>query len=123
MKLFDFFKGKKEEREPTREKYWSLSTSDGEIVDPKIKQIEQAVKNATSNISLFATLAYNYSGLEIESVQTISNEGFYRFEALTTNGKMYVKNDIDYDEALELFKQFYKHQRVSRFKTWLVEKY
>lgn len=123
MKLFDFFKGEKEERKSSNEKYWSLTTYDGEITDPTIEQIEQAVKNATQNVSLFATLAYNHSGLEIESIQTISNKGFYRFEALTTDGKMYVKNDIDYEEVLELFNQFYKYQRVSGFRSWPIEKY
>lgn len=123
MKLFDFFKGKKEERKSTRDKYWSLTTNDGEVTDPSIEQIEQALMNATPNASLFATLAYNYSGFEIEAVQTISYDGVYRFEALTTNGKIYVKNDIDYDEAFKLFHQFYKHQRVFGFRSWPIEKY
>ena len=122
MKLFDFFKGEKKEK-PTRDKYWSLTTNDDEIINPTIEQIEQAVQNATPKVSLFATLVYNHSGLEIETVQTLSTEGVYRFEALTSDGKIYVKNDIAYEETLELFHQFYNYQRVPGFRRWPIEKY
>lgn len=72
---------------------------------------------------MFATLTYNHSGLEIDSVQAISQEGFYRFEALTADGRMYVKNDLTYEETFELFTHFFNYQRVSGVKSWAVEDY
>lgn len=122
MGLFDFFKG--DEAEETRtDRYWTLATIDGEIEDPTMEQIQQAVENATQKETLFATLAFLNSGLEIKSIQAISDQGLYRFEALTSTGTMYVKNDIPYEETLELFEQFFKYQRVPGYKSWLVEKY
>jgi hypothetical protein len=118
-----FFKGKNEEQPPTRNKYWSLTTNNGEINDPTLEQIETAIKNAHSNATLFATLAYNHSNLEIEAVQTVSYEGVYRVEALTSHGIMYVKNDIQYEETLKLFEDYFKYQRVSGFRSWPTEKY
>lgn len=88
-----------------------------------MEQIQQAVENATQKETLFATLAFLNSGLEINSIQAISDQGLYRFEALTSTGTMYVKNDIPYEETLELFEQFFKYQRVPGYKSWLVEKY
>ena len=119
MGLFDFLKRKSNKsEEETKEKYWSLTTITGEILDPTMAQIETAVKNATPYQTSFATLTYNHAGLEIESVQAISDNGFYRFEALTTNGFMYVKTDITYEETLDLFKHFFNYQRVSGVKSW-----
>lgn len=123
MGLFDFFKGKKVEEQPTREKYWSLTTDAGEIKEPTMAQIETAVREAHPQATLFATLAYNHSNLEIESVQAVAYEGIYRFEALTSHGILYVKNDLDYEETLALFEDFYKYQRVSGFRSWPTEKY
>lgn len=125
MGLFDFFKRKKkdEEQKTTRDKYWSLITYDGEIENPTMEQIKEAVKNANRNVSLFATLAYNHSELEIDSVQAMREEGVYRFEALTSDGIIYVKNDISYEETLEYFEHFFKYQRVAGYKSWPSEKY
>lgn len=123
MGLFDFFKGKSNQPEEAKEKYWTLTTIIEEIVNPTMEQIETAVKNATPAQSMFATLTYNHSGLEIESVQAISEDGFYRFEALTTEGFMYVKSDLTYEETIELFDHFFNYQRVSGFKSWAKERY
>lgn len=123
MGLFDFFKGKSNESEKPKEKYWSLTTILGEIEDPTIEEIETAVKQATPEQTIFATLTYNNSGLDIESVQAISEDGFYRFEALTTEGFMYVKRDLTYEETLELFTDYFKYQRVSGYRSWSTERY
>lgn len=88
-----------------------------------MEQIEAAVRQANPQATLFATLAYNHSNLEIESVQAVGYEGVYRFEALTSHGIMYVKNDIDYEETFKLFEDFFKYQRVSGFRSWPTEKY
>src|SRR5690554_3682771 len=102
MGLFDFFKG--DEAEETRtDRYWTLATIESEVEDPTMEQIQQAVQNASQKGTLFATLAYYNSGLEIESIQAVSDQGMYRFEALTNTGTMYIKNDITYEETLELF--------------------
>lgn len=125
MGLFDYFKGKKkaDKRKTTRDKYWSLITYKGEIKNPTMEQIKEAVKNANRNASLFATLAYNNSELEIDSIQTMREEGVYRFEALTSDSIIYVKNDIRYEETVEYFVHFFKYQHVANYKSWPTEKY
>ena len=124
MGVFNFFKRKADQpEEEKKEKYWSLVTNEGEVLNPTLGQIETAVANATPDHTMFATLTYNHSGLEIDSVQAISQEGFYRFEALTADGRMYVKNDLTYEETFELFTHFFNYQRVSGVKSWAVEDY
>ena len=124
MGLFDFLKRKPSKQEVVAEdKYWSLATSENEIVDPTVEQIETAVKNATPHQTIFATLTYNHSGLEIESIQAISEDGIYRFEALTTSGTIYVKNDVSYEETIDFFTHFFQYQRVSGFRSWPTESY
>lgn len=122
MGLFDFFKGNKQEDKRT-DRYWTLATFESKVEDPTMEQIQQAVQNASQKGTLFATLAYYNSGLEIESIQVVSDQGLFRFEALTNTGTMYIKNDITYEEALKLFEQFYKYQRVPGYRSWIVEKY
>lgn len=87
-----------------------------------MEQIHVAVKDATPEGLIFATLAYNYSGLEIESIQTIGEENGYRFEALTSNGMIFVNDSINYEETLKLFEHFYNYQRVAGFRSWPTEK-
>lgn len=123
MGIFDFFKGKSNKPEETKEKYWSLTTIMEEILNPTNEQIENAVKNATPDQTSFATLAHKNSGHEIESVQAISEDGFYRFEALTKESLIYVKSDLTYKETLELFLHFFNYQRVSGVESWPSEKY
>ena len=124
MGWFDFLKRKASKpEEGTKEKYWSLTTYEEEILDPTVEQIETAVKNATREKTIFATLSYVNSGLEIESVQAISENNFYRFEALTTDGILYIKNNITSEETLELFTHYYKYQRVSGFRSWPTDTY
>lgn len=123
MGLFDFFKRKPaaQEEEP-KEKYWSLGTNEAEVVDPTWEQVVVAVKNAMPDESIFATLAYNYSGLQIDSIQVLGDKAAYHdlyyFEALAQNGIKYVKHDIPYDETIKLFEDFYENQRVVGYEGW-----
>lgn len=75
-----------------------------------MEQIEAAIREAHPQSTLFATLPFNHAKIEIESVQAVGYEGVYRFEALTSHGIMHVKNDIDYEEILKLFEDFFKYQ-------------
>ena len=124
MELFDFFKRETNPSEDEKkETYWSLTTILEEKIDPTMEEIETAVKNATPDQTIFATLTFNHSGLEIESVQAIGETGFYRFEALTTKGIMYVKSDLTYEETVELFREFFKNQGVAGVESWPTERY
>jgi len=124
MGLFDFLKrSQPQQEELPKEKHWSLTTNAGEIIDPTLEQIKSAVKSATPDETIFATLAYNYSGLEIEAVQVIGDGHGYRFEALTSNGTIFVNDGIDSEETLKLFEHFFNYQRVAGFRSWPTEKY
>ena len=124
MGLFDFLKRKSSPSgEEVKEKYWSLTTIEEEKIDPTMEEIETAVKNAMPAQTVFATITFNHSGLEIESVQTIGESGVYRFEALTPHGIMYVKSDLTYEETVELFREFFKNQRVAGVESWPTERY
>lgn len=123
MGVFDIFRSSKQRREEfVQEKFWSLTTADHEVVDPKMKQIQTAVKNATSLESTFATLTYNHSGLEVESIQAVSDDSNYRFEAIASDGKIYVNDGLNYEEIVALFKHFFMYREVSGFKNWPIGK-
>ena len=124
MGLFDFFKGKQPQQdEDSTEKYWSLSTYTGEVIDPTLEEIITAVQEVKPDNEIFATLAYNNSRLEIESIQTIGDATGYRFEALDSNEIIYVNDGLTYEETLQLFKDFYNYQRVPGFRSWPTETY
>lgn len=124
MGLFDFFKkDNKQEEVKSAEKYWLLSKNDEKVADPSWKQVEAAVKNAMPDRDVFASLIYMNSGLEIESIQAVGEDGVYRFEALPPQssydyGKIYINDSIGYGETVELFKEFYDHQRVVGYRSW-----
>ena len=78
MELFDFFKRETNPSEDEKkETYWSLTTILEEKIDPTMEEIETAVKNVTPDQTIYATLTFSHSGLEIESVQAIGETGFY----------------------------------------------
>lgn len=124
MGLFDFFKkDNKQEKVTHNEKYWSLSTNADEVTDPSWEQVERAVKNAVPDRDMFASLGYINSGLEIESIQAVGEDGVYRLEALPPQssydyGKIFINDSISYAETVELFKEFYDHQRVIGYRSW-----
>lgn len=120
--MFNFFKRKVEPLEDqAKDKYWLLRTAREETADPSFEQIEKAVKDATPHEAVFVTLDYKHSGLKIECIQAVSEEGVYRFEALTTEGYMFVRNNLTYNETLELFSHFYHYQRVLGVESWDTE--
>lgn len=123
MGLFSFFKkNQKQQEEFSKDRYWSLTTNEGEVIEPTWKQVNAAVKNATPDGSIFASLGYIHSGLEIEVIQVIGNDDGYRFEALPPNGEVFVNDGISYEETLKLFEDFFIHQRVAAFSSWPTEK-
>lgn len=124
MGLFDFFKGKQPQQdEDSTEKYWSLSTYTGEVIDPTLEEIITAVQEVKPDKEIFATLTYNNSRLEIKSIQTIGDAKGYRFEALDSNETIYVNDGLTYEETLQLFKDFHNYQRVAGFRSWPTETY
>ena len=123
MGLFNFFKRKAEPQEDEpKEKYWLLRTNEHDVVDPTWEQIVASVKNALPEEGLFATLAYNHSGLEIDSIQVLGDKAayhdLYRFEALSPDGMIYVKHDLPYDETIKLFEDFFENQIVVGYESW-----
>lgn len=122
MGLFSFFrKSRPQEKGLPKEKYWSLVTNEDEVIDPTWEQVVHAVKNAVPEGNMFAILAYNHSGLEIESIQVMSEDDWYRFEAVASE-KKYINDGIYYDETIRLFKDFYKYQRVYDYRSWSIIK-
>lgn len=123
MGLFRFLKRSQQQQEEfSKDKYWSLTTNEGEVIEPNWEQVTAAVRNATPDGSIFASLGCFYSGLEIEIIQVIGDGNGYRFEALPPNGKIFVNDGISYEETLKLFEEFFKHQRVVGFSSWPTEK-
>lgn len=123
MGLFSFFKrSKPQQAEIPKEKYWSLSTNDDEVIDPTWDQVQAAVENAVPDESVFATLAYNHSGPELDAVQAAGDHGWYRFEAVEPDGKVFVNDGISYEETVRFFKEFYHYQTVVGYRSWPAEK-
>ncbi|QKS72729.1 hypothetical protein FLK61_39640 [Paenalkalicoccus suaedae] len=130
MGIFDFLKKSFRQEESTKEKYWSLSTNEEEILDPTWEQVKQAVEEATPEKAVFASLGYLHSGNEIEVIQAIQlteGKNGFRFEALPPGnsydaGNAYIKNDLSLDETLKLFEEFYRSKKVLGYKNWLTEK-
>jgi|SRR5690625_2369625 len=123
MGLLDFFKREpKPQEKGSKDRYWSLTTYEGEVVNPTWEQIKMAVDQITTDGTRFASLGYLHSGLEIEIIQAVGDGERYRFEALPADGKIYVNKDITYEETLKYFEDFYKYQRVAGFRSWPTEK-
>lgn len=124
MGLTSFFNRKKQSNdEGGKDKYWSLLTDEGEVVDPTWEQTKIAVKSATPTGSVFVTLGYLNSGLEIESIQAFSEGGLYRVEALPPKqGKIYVKDGFTHAEVLKLFESFYHDEKIIGYRDWQKEK-
>lgn len=129
MGLFEFFKKDKVQEETTpAEKYWLLVDGNGEVIKPDWPQVEKAVKTAAAGPEgEFIHLGYLNSGLEIESLQAVGEDGLYRVEALPPKGasdygKVYVSDGVVYKDVLSLFKEFYEHQSVVRFRSWNTRK-
>ncbi|MHA6252946.1 hypothetical protein [Oceanobacillus sp. CAU 1775] len=126
MGLFSFFKRSPQpQEEVSKESYWSLTTNEDEVIDPTWVQIKAAVQNATPDRTVFASLAYFHSDIEIEVVQVIGEDGWYRFEAVSPErvGKRFVNDGISYEEAIKLFEEFFKYKRVVGYRSWPTEKF
>ncbi|QQK80028.1 hypothetical protein HUG20_09095 [Salicibibacter cibi] len=128
MGFFDFFKrDQKHQEQVSKDKYWVLTTSEDEIIDPVWEQVKGAIDHATPDRSMFASLGYMHSGIEIEVIQVVGEDHVYRFEALPPKssddyGKIFVNDGISYEETLKLCEDFYKHQRVVGFRNLPIEK-
>lgn len=126
--FFDIFKKDKEPQdEVPEEKFWSLSTNEGEIIDPEWTQVEEAVKHAVPDDLVFASLGYMNSDLEIEIIQITGEDGVYRFEALPPMGsydygQIFINDGLSYDDTIKRVKEFYDYQRVVGFKSWEIQK-
>lgn len=123
MGLFRFLKRSQQQQEEfSKDTYWSLTTNEEEVIEPTWEQVKAAVENATPDRSIFASLGYIHSGLEIEVIQVIGDGNGYRLEALPPSGEIFVNDGISYEETLKLFEEFFKHQRVVGFRSWPTEK-
>lgn len=69
------------------------------------------VDNTTPDGSIFASLGYIHSGLEIGIIQVADDDNGYRFEALPSNGKFFINDGISYEETLMLVKEFFKQPK------------
>ena len=131
MGLFDFFRKDKNQRQEETlpaEKYWLLAGGEGEIMEPDWPQVEQAVKTAADgSAGGFICLSCLNSGLEIESLQAVGEDGLYRVEALPPEGsddygKIYVNDGVLYADVLAFLKEFWEEERVVGFRSWDTEK-
>lgn len=128
MGLLNLFKKNHQpDDEEPKEKYWSLTTSEGEVIDPTWDEIEAAIRHATPAGSLFISLGYMNADLEIEVIQATSESDIYRLEALPPEnsleyGDIFVEDGLRYEEALKLFETFHKHQSVHGYRDWMVDK-
>lgn len=128
MGLFNFLKKEPQKREEVpKDKYWSLTTAKGEVIDPTWQQIEKTLADITHRELEFVSLGCIHSGLDIEIVQAIDLGEAYRVEALPPEssydyGKVFVNSGISYEEMIKHFKEFHKTGKVSEFRTWPKEK-
>lgn len=128
MRLFNLFKkDKRKVDEISEDEYSMLKTNSEEIIDPTWEQIRIAVDNAQPNVSVFASLSYHHSEHELNTIQVISENDVYRFEAIPSKSskdfkKIFVNEDIPYKEALNLFESFYKSGVIKGYKDWKHEK-
>ncbi|WP_020007081.1 hypothetical protein [Salinicoccus albus] len=127
--LFDFFKKDAgPEDTASGEKYWSLTTNEGEVREPAWEQVEEAVQHAWPDEQIFASLGCMNADLEIEIIQVIGmDDGSYWIEALPPKGsydygKIFVNNTgLNYDDTIKRVKEFYDHQSVADYRSWDTE--
>lgn len=128
MGLFDFLKKEPQKHEEApKDKYWSLTTAKGEVIDPTWQQVEETLADITQQELEFVSLGYVHSDLDIEIVQALDLGEGYRVEALPPEssydyGKAFVNSGIFYEEMVRHFKEFHDTRRVSEFRSWPKEK-
>lgn len=126
MNLFDYFK-KDEKEEIPKDRYWSLTTSEEEIIDPTWDQIKLAINHAHPNQTVFVSLAYYHSELAIEVIQAMGDYDVYRLEALPPKNikdtnQIFVKDSVSYEDTVTIFEYYFKEGTIEGYETWMIEK-
>lgn len=128
MGLFDFLKKEPADRtEAPKDKYWSLTTAKGEVIDPIWEQIKEALADITHQELEFVSLGCIHADLEIEMIQAVDIGEGYRLEALPSEsssdyGKVFVNGGISYEELVNQFEEFHTNKKVMGFRSWPSEK-
>lgn len=131
MRLFGFLKNeenKDETGQKSQEPYTELSTGLDDFQNPTWSQIESAVKDVDEAEDSFATLIFQNSGLEIDTLQCIKVEEGYILEALPAMdskdyGLIYHLDGLSYEDTLKRFEEFYETQKVIGYKEFSKDKF
>lgn len=131
MGIFDFLKNGEDDNEgqqKSQEPYTELSTGLDDFQNPTWSQVESAVKDVDEAEDSFATLSFQNSGLEIDTIQCIKAEEGYTIEALPAMdsenyGLIYHLDGLSYEDTLKRFEEFYEHQKVTGYKDFETAKF
>lgn len=130
MGLFDFFKKDEDPRdEKPKEKYWSLTTDEGEVSSPSWEQVTDAIDKVVSGDSTFVSLGHMNGENDIEVVQAVYGEesGTFHLEVLPPEtshdyGHIFINYDVYKEQMLDVFEEYYNNQKVSGFRNWRTRK-
>lgn len=131
MGLFGFLKNDedKDKMEPkVQEPYTELSTGLDDFQNPTWSEIESAVQDVDDAEDSFATLSFQNSGLEIDTLQCIKAEEGYILEALPAMdsedyGLIYHLDGLSYEDTIKRFEEFYETQKVTGYKEFSKDKF
>src|SRR5690625_3710527 len=109
MGLFGFLKNeddKDDMEQKSQEPYTELSTGLDDFQNPTWSQVESAVKDVDDAEDSFATLSFQNSGLEIDTLQCIRAEEGYTLEAVPAMdsenyGLIYHLDGLSYEDTLK----------------------
>ena len=126
MGIMDFFKNEDDQdniKPKSEEPYSELSTGLDDFENPSWQQIESALSDIDVAEDSFTTLSFINYGLEVDTIQCVKTEEGYTFEALPameTNeyGKIYHLDQLDYEEVLRRFEEFFETQEISGYKAF-----
>lgn len=130
MGLFDFFKKNEDSKDDQpREEYWSLTTDEGEVTGPSWEQITEGIDKVVSGDSTFVSFGLINGGNDIEIVQAVYGEESHTFhlevlppETSHDFGHIFINYDVSKEQMLDVFEEYYNHQRVTGFRNWRTRK-
>lgn len=131
MGLFGFLKNDedKDKMEPkVQEPYTELSTGLDDFQNPTWSEIESAVQDVDDAEDSFATLSFQNSGLEIDTLQCIKAGEGYILEALPAMnsedyGLIYHLDGLSFEDTIKRFEEFYETQKVTGYKEFSKDKF
>lgn len=131
MGIFNFLKKDEDnDKVPQRseEPYSELSTGLDDFENPSWSQVESAVSDVQEAEDSFATLSFKNYGLEVDTIQCIKSEAGYTLEVLPAMdskeyGSIYHLDGISYEDVLKRFEEFYEHQTVTNYKSFVKDKF